>query len=489
MLYSIKDLFKIKKGEQRIAIIMFFILLILNVSSITSIWGYIAATKHDANFYELADAYVVSGFDPYVYSFLSNGVPRYTIIRHPFVALLLTPLWAINQLLWNITGYNCCLFLIFPFIIFSAFYGLIFLRRILKDIIGLRSSDATNLTLLFFSFGYVMVGTMHPDHFIYSFFLMMLVINVCGRHLRQGKDIGWKKTLIMFIATAGITLSNGIKVFISALFVNGKKFFKPRYILYCAIIPALAIWIFANIEDSYIYNHIRIPYEEINKQKFLQADKKWRAKELKLFMDTAKIAKTCDSIAIMKGYNEVIRKHIIARYKRNHARDNIKNAQTISDIGYMRWTDISTPRIKSLWHNMFGESIQLHKENLLEDIHRTRPLFVYYKHSINYIVEGIIIALFLIGIFFGRRDKFMWMCMSCFGFDMFIHVVLGFAINEIYIMTLQWAWILPITFAYIIKRMAEIQHKPLLLAVRTLFVSLAVFLFCYNGSLILKFFL
>lgn len=483
------SIFRIKKDERRISIALFLIIIFLNAINITYCWPLISEITKGDDFQKLADIYVISGFDPFVYEFVSDGIPRYSFIRHPFIALFFTPLWAVNQLLWWITGINCSIFLMFPVITFCALYGLLFLRRTLKDIVGLRDSDASILTFLSFSFGIVMVGCCHPDHFLYSFFLMMLVINICGRHLRQNKSIGWKKTLIMFFFTAGITLSNAIKVFISTLFVNGKRFFKPHYILLGVILPSLAIWGIANAEESIIETYVKVPFAARQKQKFLKADKEWRAKELELFLDTAQIAKTGDSVAIKKAYNAVIRKHIIDKYKRDHARDHIKKHEVMGEVGYMRWTDASTSRTQSLWHNMFGESLQLHKEHLLEDLNRTRPIYIKYDCTINYIVEGIIIALFLIGIFFGRRDKFMWMCMSCFGFDMFIHVVLGFAINEIYIMTLQWAWILPITFAYIIKRMAEIQHKPLLLAVRTLFVSLAVFLFCYNGSLILKFFL
>lgn len=76
----------------------------------------------------------------------------------------------------------------------------------------------------------------------------------------------------------------------------------------------------------------------------------------------------------------------------------------------MGWTDISTSRTETALENLFGEAIQLHRQHLLEDVLRSRPVIVGYDSAINYIVEGIILLLFALGIFFGVRSKFF--CLS-----------------------------------------------------------------------------
>lgn len=45
----------------------------------------------------------------------------------------------------------------------------------------------------------------------------------------------------------------------------------------------------------------------------------------------------------------------------------------------------------------FGESLILHREHLLEDIHSHRPIFVKYQTPVPYIIEGIIVILLCMG--------------------------------------------------------------------------------------------
>ena len=78
----------------------------------------------------------------------------------------------------------------------------------------------------------------------------------------------------------------------------------------------------------------------------------------------------------------------------------------------MKWTDISTDRVETVWHNLFGETIQLHQDYLLDDTLKSRPVVVGYRYILNYVVEALIIALFLIGIWMGRKQRFLWMILS-----------------------------------------------------------------------------
>ena len=111
---------------------------------------------------------------------------------------------------------------------------------------------------------------------------------------------------------------------------------------------------------------------------------------------------------------------------------------------FSQWTDITTPRGKSLVENFFGEAIQLHQDHLLEDVLSRRPVIVEYKWVGNYCVEICIFLLFIMGILCAFRERYFWLAFSFFAMDVFIHVVLGFGINEVYIMSPHYLIILPI---------------------------------------------
>jgi len=137
----------------------------------------------------------------------------------------------------------------------------------------------------------------------------------------------------------------------------------------------------------------------------------------------------------------------------------------------------------SLTHfeNLFGESIQLHQKYTLCDVIRDRPVFVSYNWVVNYIVEGFIVLLFLGGIWAGKRSKLMWMCLSFFALDMILHIGLGFGINEVYIMTAHWAYVIPLCIGCLIKSMkGGIRH-----AITLLTALIAFYLIVYNSALII----
>ena len=102
--------------------------------------------------------------------------------------------------------------------------------------------------------------------------------------------------------------------------------------------------------------------------------------------------------------------------------------------GFWKWTDTSTSRTDALIHNMMGESIQLHDSYLLDDMCVNRPTIVKYNYAFNYVIEAIISLLFIIGIVVGIRHKFFLLVLSWLGLDIVIHFVMGFGLNEMYIM-------------------------------------------------------
>ena len=127
----------------------------------------------------------------------------------------------------------------------------------------------------------------------------------------------------------------------------------------------------------------------------------------------------------------------------------------------------------------------MHRDWLLGDTLRGRPVLVYYNNWLNYGVEFILVLLFLAGIWMGRRSRFLWMALCGFGFDLFIHVVLGFGLNEVYIMGAHWLFVMPIAMAYLFKGVSGRK----LIALRATVGVLALYLLVYNVALIVQYLL
>ena len=92
--------------------------------------------------------------------------------------------------------------------------------------------------------------------------------------------------------------------------------------------------------------------------------------------------------------------------------------------------------------------------------------------------------LFAAGIWYGRRSRFLWMALSGFAFDMLLHMGLGFGINEVYIMSAHWIYIIPIAVAFLLKA-TEKRRKAL--ALKGLIAALAVYLWIWNVALIVQY--
>ena len=69
--------------------------------------------------------------------------------------------------------------------------------------------------------------------------------------------------------------------------------------------------------------------------------------------------------------------------------------------------------------------------------------------------------------------------------DAFIHLGLGFGLNEVYIMTAHWAFIIPIAIGYLFRSLSGRYLSHL----RLIIMMLTVFLLFYNGLLIAQYLL
>lgn len=445
-------IFKIQKEERWLALIIFALLAILN--------GLVIA-KYNAPFTQITNDYYknfirhfcVSGFDPLTYWVLSDWSAAYNVYRHPLLAFYMYVPYLINMGLMKLTGYNCALYIAVIIQMFCAFYSMVFLYRIFREVIELGKWASHALTLLFFSFGYVMVSAIVPDHFVISMLLLILALYVSGRRMKNHHDFKIWQSVLYFLLTAGTSLNNGLKIFFSALFVNGKRFFRPKHLLLAVILPAGLLWGFCHWEyRTYVWPNEMARKEAKAKKEAAKKDSIQKAKQL--------------------AKEE-------AKKKRGP-----KQGAPLTKVGFMSWTDISTSRTESVVENLMGESIQLHSDYLLGDELRHRPMIVKYRYWWNYAVEGAISLLFLAGIWYGRKSKYLWLVLSYFALDMVLHIGLGFGINEVYIMTAHWIYALPIAMGFLVKN-APIRFRKYLVGI---VAAIALYLIIYNGSLIVGYF-
>lgn len=419
--------------------------------------------------------FVVSGFDPITYSMVTYWEANYNVYRHPFLSFMVWPLSLLDGWLMDMTGLNLVQFIVAVPLLFFAFYSFIFIFRIFRDIIKIRRFEATVLSAMLFSFAYVMISAVVPDHFCVSMFLLVFALYISGLKMQNGTRFSIWQTVLLFFVTAGVTLSNGVKIFIYALFTNGKKFFRIKYLLLAVLLPSALIWVFARWE----YRTFVLPKEKARHEARLKKSAETRQKLFKAFADTTSLK---DSADIKKAFAKEMNKRVKAKYVRDHQKAwNKHTGKPMGKGEFIKWTDISTSRSETAVENLFGESIQLHDQHLLQDTLRSRPVIVPYSWIINYVVEAVIVLLFIGGIWCGRRSRFLWMALGGFAFDMFLHMGLGFGINEVYIMGAHWLFVMPMAMAFVVKQAENGRFRTWL---RVLLVVLTLWLLAYNGTLL-----
>ena len=237
-------IFKIKAEERWAALVTLLFSVLLNGLVVWTYADKFMPVSHD-HWQLFIRHFQVSGFDPITYAIITDWQTGYNVYRHPLLAFFVWPFYLLNQGLTALFGVNCVQFICAVLLIFCTVYSFVFLYRILREIIQLNRMDSTLLSALLFSFGYVMISLSVPDHFGPSMMLLICALYLSGKCMQKGRTLNILQTILLFFFTAGISLNNGIKIFLDAFFVNGKRFFRPKYLLLAVIVPALAMWGFA----------------------------------------------------------------------------------------------------------------------------------------------------------------------------------------------------------------------------------------------------
>lgn len=432
----------LRKEERPIAGVALVVFAALNALLIANHWQSFTRGAHVGFWSVFYNHLDMSGYDIFSLIFISCMRLHWNALRHPLFVVLLLPLFWLNRLIMPPTEFNAAVLLMAALLVAADVWGAVLMHRLLRDVVEVRRVDAALLTVLFYGFAHVMIATMVPDHFALSLPLLLLTLLIAGRKLKEGKPMKLWQSALLFFLTAGVTITNGVKVALAAWFVNGRKVFSWRSIA-SFVVPTLLLG------AIYVWQQDAIVAPQERKIKRIEAAV---AKK-----DPARIAK-------LNEHNDFVKQ---------------QNGEALTkNVPLLEWSDITTDRWQSAVDNLFGESLQLHRDYLLEDVQQTRPVFVQYRSALNYVVEALLVVLLAVGAWTARREKFFLMVLAWFGFDMLMHMGFGFGLNEVYIMTAHWAFIIPIAAGYILRRSNS-------MAPRVLVAALAVWLWAYNAAIVI----
>ncbi len=465
------SIFRVKREERTMAAVLLTVFVLLDALVVAHYYG-IFTPVTDRYWRLFIGNFHISGFDPITYSVVSDWSAGYNVYRHPLLAYFMYVPYLVNQALMWLTGINCALFVVTAIQLFCAFYSAIFIFRIFREVTGLGHSHSVLLTFFFFSFAYVMLTTMVPDHFVISMMLLLLALYVSGKLIQKGRRLTLWQAVLYFFLTAGTSLNNGLKVFLCDLFVNAKSTFRPKFLFGAIIVPAALIWGVSRMSYACLVWPNEMAVKKARAK--AKADKEAQQKAIQLAQARA------DSVRMANGDTAV---KAAATPAAKPKRRRITKGRPIVRGEFMDWTDATTSRTAPVVENLFGESIQLHRDHLLGDLLISRPVIVRYRSPLNYAVEGTVVLLFAIGVWCGRRSRFFWLAMSFFALDMALHVGLGFALNEIYIMAAHWIYIIPIAVGYMFKALPRRWRA----GATALVALLTVFLWVWNVSLAVRY--
>ena len=437
------NIFKVKKEERWLAFAMLAVFVTFNAMVIANHYHLYTMDAHGGFWSIFTKNFRMSGYDCWSWITVSGGRIHFVTSRHPLYLTFLYPLYLLNDWLIQNVGYNFAVYFMAVIIVFSAFYAVLFMYRVFREVLELRRKDARILTLLLFSFGHVLIPTMVPDHFVISLMLLSLTLYITGKKMKKGQLLTAWQSLVLTFFTAGMATSNGVKTLLAGLFTNGKKVFTCKFISIGVVLP---LFLLLGIQQSQYYL-LEVPQQAV--------------------------VRHIESETLKKNPQKVLEhKKQRDEWQRTHL------GQPVGDGVITKLMDVSTPRIPTIVENFFGESIQLHQRSLLKDVSWERPIFVEYNWSVNYIIEAFIVLLFIVGIVFSYKQRFFKMLLAWFACDLTLHLILGFAVTEVYIMTSGWAFIIPISYGYLLKRLSMKWLKMM----RVALIMLTIYLWIYNAG-------
>lgn len=447
--------------RRKYSTVLIVLLGLLIFSSLNMLMVYTApeawTDKHVGPWSAFHKGFTFSGFDQYTYIAVSQFRPIYVHLRHPALLYFVYPMIWLNDWLKDEYGINCAIYIVAVVWTLIGTLSWTLLYKIFRKIIGLSLWESLLLNVFFYSFAHVTIAMFVPDHMLLTMTTLFLMLYLTGRAMQQGKAIAtWKALLLFFIGT-GISTTNAIKIWmidIAGRWRRGMLAPILRHSLTYIIPTLLLAWI-------YYYQETTANVEE---ERFL---KRIEAREMRK-----------DSVRYNEKKTEMM-KAIAVR----------ENKQIIKSPLF-QWTDMSIPIIPTLIENIYGEGFILHKDYLMHDanIEGQRPIIVKYSDWYNYVAEAVLVLLFIVGVFIGRKERFLCMCLLPFLFDMFLHVVLRFALTDVYIMTAHWAVVIPVAVAMTLKyAKAAAGRHALYIGTLSAVGLLTIYMLWHNLSLMIPY--
>lgn len=443
---------KINKKEIPLLILLFSVSIFLNVLYLHKFYGVFFP--------------IISGYDPYLLSTLTDWshtqyLHSSSLFSHPGFAIITLPFAVLNTLVSFFIGTNCANFILSITLTLMYVASVIFLKKILEELVYLKPHEALILSLLFGSMAYVLIMSFTPDHFAFSQFFLILYTYLWTKN--KSKETQKKSLFFTYIIICGITITNGIKILLSLLFFKrGRGFLK--YSLLSIIILAVTTLIprILTIGIDYSRNNTDITYlakkyvNSINNKHFYSDEKE------------------------IEGKYHVIKPDCSP--KQNESNKQLKE-QKVSITGnflfyklrgifleYMVWTGETVSRFDAFVYNMFGESSILHKNSINKD----GIGFVSYSNIFINVVNYIFILMVFCGIYIGRKTPLMKLLTIFLSTDILLHIIIGFGINEVHIFSPHYLFIYVISIGYLIKNTTGYWRTGILSFIFLTFVVVSV---------------
>ncbi|HEY9551396.1 MAG TPA: DUF6080 domain-containing protein, partial [Prevotella sp.] len=315
---------RIRREELPAALFLLLILVVLNALMLNEY--YAIFTPLNRFYWPLfIHHFHMSGFDPITYTVVSDWSAGYNVYRHPLLAFFMFIPYLVNRGLMELTGINCAIFVMAAIQIFCGLYSFVVLYRILRRIIEIEHRDALLLSFFFFSFAFVMLSAMVPDHFILSLLLLLMALYISGHSMKHHRPLKVWQGIVLFVFTAGTSLNNGLKIFFSGLFVNGRRFFHPRYLLPAVVLPALLLWGFCRWEYATLVWPGEVARHAAKAKKMAERRDREVRKQALRTVQMGTLAAKADTV---KPASKPVQKS-----------KKVKQGTPISNGEFMRWTD------------------------------------------------------------------------------------------------------------------------------------------------------
>lgn len=346
-----------------------------------------------------------------------------SVFKHPLMLYITKPLLYIGNLLTYIHPLlKGVLFILILNTMISL--SVIYVFRYLRNIIELSTKCAVIFILFFATCNTCLYLSFTSESYPFSIFLLSFTIWYFSDSIKRSINIGTFPILTLSVLTGGITITNASKVIMSSLFLKDRV---NTHIYRIVIISffLILICLFG------IFNTSKNQGSPVNYT--VMTDN---------FEGYSLMEKTVYGSTFRKVSDQFLGSPIfMPQFTLREAEGHIVNNTT---------SDIKQTQIKIDFYSNYLQLIVL----------LSFYCFIVYFCWIN------------------RRNKFIWMILAIVSVDVFIHIIKGYALNEAFIFSGHWVFILPLIIGWGIKKMNKIQLK-----ITIPIIGVLAILFLLNNSI------